>query len=191
MSLLDIQLEARNLIQLRPMFLHCKTTGAGEFSEVVEIAILDITGTPLVDELVKPKRHIRQIASAEHGITDEMINFAPRWAEVLPKVEDVLMGKHVCLYDLVEEMQALKNSNFNNHNRWIFDEGKFIGLMDLFSRYKNERDSRTGAMHTYTLDDAARQLGIDIEIIAYRRAHEDAWLLRALLLAIAGEKVYY
>ena len=191
MSLLDIQLEARNLIQLRPMFLHCKTTGAGEFSEVVEIAILDITGTPLVDELVKPKRHIRQIASAEHGITDEMINFAPRWAEVLPKVEDVLMGKHVCLYDLVEEMQALKNSNFNNHNRWIFDEGKFIGLMDLFSRYKNERDSRTGALLNYTLEDAVRQLGIDIEIIAYRRAHEDAWLLRALLLAIAGEKVYY
>jgi DNA polymerase III epsilon subunit-like protein len=191
MSLLDIQLEARNLIQLRPMFLHCKTTGAGEVAEVVEIAILDITGTPLVDELVKPKRHIRQIASDEHGITDEMINFAPKWAEVLPKVEEVLMGKHVCLYDLVEEMQALKNSNFNNHNRWIFDEGKFIGLMDLFSRYKNERDSRTGALLTYTLEDAARQLGIDLEIIAYRRAHEDAWLLRALLLAIAGEKVYY
>ena len=191
MSLLDIQLEARNLIQLRPMFLHCKTTGAGEFSEVVEIAILDIIGTPLVDELVKPKRHIRQIASDEHGITDEMINFAPRWAEVLPKVEEVLMGKHVCLYNLDEEMQALKNSNFNNHNRWIFDEGRFIGLMDLFSRYKNERDTRTGALLTYTLEDAARQLGIDIEIIAYRRAHEDAWLLRALLLAIAGEKVYY
>jgi len=191
MSLLDIQLEARNLIQLRPMFLHCKTTGAGEVSEVVEIAILDIIGTPLVDELVKPKRHIRQIASDEHGITDEMINFAPRWAEVLPKVEEVLMGKHVCLYNLDEEMQALKNSNFNNHNRWIFDEGRFIGLMDLFSRYKNERDTRTGALLTYTLEDAARQLGIDIEIIAYRRAHEDAWLLRALLLAIAGEKVYY
>jgi hypothetical protein len=34
-------------------------------------------------------------------------------------------------------------------------------------------------------------LGIDIEIIGYRRARDDAWLMRAILLTIAGEKVYY
>ena len=63
--------------------------------------------------------------------------------------------------------------------------------MDLYSRYKNERDPRTGMLLTYTLEDAARLVGIDIEIIAFRRAHEDAWLMRAILLAIAGWKVYY
>ncbi len=192
MSLLDIQLEARNLIQLRPVFMPCKTTGAAEFAEVVEIAILDCTGTPLVDELVKPKRHIRENASDEHGITDEMINFAPRWSEILPKVEENLAGKKVCVFDLAEELQALRNSHQNSHNRWVFDENKFVSLMDMFSRYKNERDPRDGTLFTsYTLEDAARQLGVDIEIIAFRRAHEDAWLLRAILLAIAGEKVYY
>jgi len=191
MSLLEIQLEARNLLQLRPVFMHCKTTGAGEFSEVVEIAILDSAGVPLVDELVKPKRHIRPNASEEHGITDEMINFAPRWAEILPKVEEVLAGKRVCVYDLVGELQALKNSHRNNHNRWVFDDERFYSLMDLFSRYKNERDPRSGALFNYSLEQAAQQLGVDIEIIAYRRAHEDAWLMRAILLAIAGWKVYY
>ena len=191
MSLLDIQLEARNLLQLRPVFLHCKTTGAAEISEVVEIAILDSAGTPLVDELVIPKRHIRQTASDEHGITDEMINFAPRWAEILPKVEEILVGKRVCVYDLADELQALKNSHQNNHNRWVFDDEKFFSLKDLFSRYKNERDTPSGGLVTYSLEEAASQLGIDIEIIAYRRAREDAWLLRAILLAIAGWKVYY
>jgi hypothetical protein len=34
-------------------------------------------------------------------------------------------------------------------------------------------------------------LGIDIEIIGYRRAREDAWLMRALLVTIAGWKIYY
>lgn len=191
MSLLEIQLEARNLLQLRPFFMHCKTTGAGEFSEVVEIAILDSAGIPLVDELVKPKRHIRPNASEEHGITDEMINFAPRWAEILPNVEEVLAGKKVCVYDLVGELQALKNSHRNNHNRWVFDDEHFYSLMDLFSRYKNERDPHSGALLNYTLEQAAQQVGVDIEIIAYRRAHEDAWLMRAILLAIAGWKVYY
>lgn len=132
MSLLDIQLEARNLLQLRPVFLHCKTTGAAEISEVVEIAILDSAGTPLVDELVKPKRHIRQTASDEHGITDEMITFAPRWAEILPKVEEILVGKRVCVYDLADELQALKNSHLNNHNRWVFDDDKFFSLRTCF-----------------------------------------------------------
>ncbi len=191
MSLLDIQLEARNLFQTQPVFMHCKTTGAGETAEVVEIAILDSAGTMLVDELVKPKRHIRQSATDEHGITDEMITFAPRWAEILPKVEEMLVRKRVCVYDLTSELQALRTSHQNNLNRWAIDEEKFISLMDMFSRYKNERDPQTGGLVTYSLEEAAKQLGIDIEIIAYRRAHEDAWLLRAVLLAMAGEKVYY
>lgn len=191
MSLLETQLEARNLLQLRPLFLYCMTTGAAELSEVVEIAILDSAGAPLADELVRPKRHIRPAATLEHGITDEKVNFAPKWAEILPKIEELLVGKKICVYDLASELQALKNSHENNHNRWVLDDDDFFSLMDLFSRYKNERDPRSGALCTYTLEEAAHLVGVDIEIIAYRRARDDAWLMRAILLAIAGWKVYY
>jgi hypothetical protein len=190
-SLLEAQLEAQNLLQLGPLFLHSKTTGAGELSEVVEIAILDSSGKPLVDELVKPKRHIRPNATDEHGVTDEMVDYAPKWAEILPKVEELLVGKKVCVYDPTSELLALRNSYQNIHQRWVLDESNFYSLMDLYSRYKNERDPRTGLLLTYTLEEAARLIGIDIEIIAFRRAHEDAWLMRAILLAIAGWKVYY
>jgi DNA polymerase-3 subunit epsilon len=191
MSLLDLQLEARNLLQLNPLFMHSKTTGAAELSEVVEIAILDSAGKPLIDALVKPKRHIRPDATQEHGITDEMVETAPKWSEILPEIEDLLIRKKVCVYDPDSELCALQNSYQNNHNRWVLDSGNFINLMDLFSRYWNVRDPRSGILKAYRLEDAARLLGIDIEIIAYRRAHEDAWLLRALLFAIAGWKVYY
>ena len=191
MALLEAQLEAQNLLQLSPLFLHSKTTGAAELSEVVEIAILDSSGKPLVDELVKPKRHIRQIATDEHGVTDDMVETAPRWAEILPKIEELLVGKKVCVYDPMSELVALQNSYNNLHQRWVLDNDDFYSLMDLFSRYKNERDPHTGALLTYTLEEAASLVGIDIEIIAFRRAHEDAWLMRAILLAIAGWKVYY
>jgi DNA polymerase-3 subunit epsilon len=191
MALLEAQLEARNLLQQRPLFLHSKTTGASDLSEVVEIAILDSSGAPLVDELVKPKHHIRPNATQEHGVTDEMVDSAPRWAEILPKIEEVLVGKKVCVYDHASELQALQNSYNNIHQRWVLDSNDFYSLMDLFSRYRNERDPRTGVFLTYSLEEAARLVGIDIEIIAFRRAHEDAWLMRAILLAIAGWKVYY
>jgi DNA polymerase-3 subunit epsilon len=191
MTLLETQLEARNLLQQSPLFLHSKTTGALELSEVVEIAILDSSGKPLVDELVKPKRHIRPNATEEHGVTDDMVETAPRWAEILPRVEEVLVGKKVCVYDHESELQALYNSYNNINQRWVFDLNNFYSLMDLVSRYKNERDPRTGAFLTYSLEEAARMVGIDIEIIAFRRAHEDAWLMRAILFAIAGWKVYY
>ena len=191
MTLLETQLEARNLLQQRPLFLHSKTTGALDLAEVVEIAILDSSGKPLVDELVKPKRHIRPSATEEHGVTDDMVESAPRWAEVLPRVEEILLGKKICVYDPESELQALKNSYRNIHQRWVLDEINFYSLMDLFSRYKNERDPRTGLLLTYSLQEAACLVGIDIEIIAFRRAHEDAWLMRAILLAIAGWKVYY
>ncbi len=191
MTLLESQLEARNLLQLRPLFLHSKTTGAAEMSEVVEIAILDSSGKPMVDELVKPKRHIRVNATEEHGVTDEMVDFAPRWVEILPRIEEVLVGRKVCVYDHFAELTALQNSYRNIHQRWILDDNNFYSLMDLFSRYKNERDPLTGVLQTYPLKEAAKLVGIDIEIIAFRRAHEDAWLMRASLLAIAGWKVYY
>jgi DNA polymerase III alpha subunit (gram-positive type) len=191
MTLLETQLEARNLLQMSPLFLHSKTTGALEFAEVVEIAILDSSGKPLVDELVKPKRHIRATATEEHGVTDDMVDNAPRWAEILPRIEEVLIGKKVCVYDLANELLALQNSYQNIHQRWVLDTNNFYNLMELFSRYRNERDPRTGQLLAYTLEEAARLVGIDIEIIAFRRAHEDAWLMRAILLAIAGWKVYY
>jgi DNA polymerase III epsilon subunit-like protein len=191
MSLLETQLEARNLLQLSPLFLHSKTTGAAEQSEVVEIAILDTAGMPLADELVKPKRHIRPTATQEHGITDEMVDNAPKWSEILPKVEELLVGKKVCIYDPADELLALRNSYQNNHNRWVLDENNFISLMDIFSRYKNEREPRSGVLYAYPLEDAARLLGIDIEIIGYRRARDDAWLMRAILVTIAGWKIYY
>jgi hypothetical protein len=88
-------------------------------------------------------------------------------------------------------MLALKNSYQNYHNRYVLDDNNFISLMDIFSRYKNERDPRSGAFFTYALEEAARLLGLDIEIIGYRRARDDAWLLRAILVTIAGWKIYY
>ncbi len=191
MSLLDIQLEARNLLQMNPLFMHSKNTGAAEQAEVVEIAILDSAGKPLIDALVKPKRHIRPDATVEHGITDEMVENAPKWTEVLPEVEETLARKKVCVYDLNNELLALQNSYQNNHNRWSLDTDNFINIMDMFARYRNVRDPRSGVLSCFTLEEAARAMGIDIEIIAYRRAHEDAWLIRAILMAIAGWKVYY
>lgn len=191
MSLLDIQIEARNVLQMNPLFMHSKTTGAADQAEVVEIAILDSAGKPLVDALVKPKRHIRPSATDEHGITDEMVDNAPKWTEILPEVEEVLARKKVCVYDLNSELLALQNSYQNYNNRWSLDSDSFICIMDLFSRYRNIRDAHSGTLTIYSLEDAARLLGIDIEIIAYRRAHEDAWLVRAILMAIAGWKVYY
>jgi DNA polymerase-3 subunit epsilon len=191
MTLLETQLEARNILQQRPLFLHSKTTGGVDLAEVVEIAILDSSGKPIVDELIRPKRHIRAIATEEHGVTDTMVETAPRWAEVLPRVEEVLLGKKICVYDPESEILALKNSYKNINQRWALDDSNFYSLIDLFSRYRNERDPQTGHYVNYTLQDAACLVGIDIEIIAFRRAHEDAWLMRAILLAIAGWKVYY
>src|SRR4030042_1471624 len=128
MPLLEVQLEARNLLQLQPLFLHSKTTGAAEQSEVVEIAILDTAGMPLADELVKPKRHIRPPATLVHGITDEMVDSAPKWSEILPKIEELLVGKKVCIYDPASDLVALRNSYQNYHNRYVLEENNFVSL---------------------------------------------------------------
>jgi DNA polymerase III epsilon subunit-like protein len=189
MGYLELQHEAQNLLQLYPVFLHSKTTGAGALSEVVEIAILNSGGTPLAEELVRPKRHIRPAATLEHGISDEMVRAAPDWLEVLPRVRTCLAGQQVCTYDPATEIQALKNSYENSRQRWDLDSAIFISLKDLCARYKNEWDARSASFRTFSLEEAVQLLGVEVELIGSRRAREDAWLMRALLLAIAGWKV--
>ena len=69
-----------------------------------------------------------------------MVNFAPRWAEILPKIEEILIGKKYVFMIHAVELLALRNSYHNIHKRWVLDDNNFYSLMDLYSRYKNERD---------------------------------------------------
>ncbi|CUU60778.1 Exonuclease [Parafrankia irregularis] len=68
---------------------------------VVEIAVLDAaTGAVLVDTLVHPDGvPVAAGARAVHGITDEALADAPRWADIADEVLSTLAGRRILAYN--------------------------------------------------------------------------------------------
>ncbi|MFC7344512.1 exonuclease domain-containing protein [Saccharopolyspora griseoalba] len=84
------------------VFLDTETTGllgGPEPSYAVEIAVVDVSGAPLLDTLLNPRRSIPQEAIAKHQITDSMVADAPTFSEVLPELTRVLEGRRVIIYN--------------------------------------------------------------------------------------------
>jgi DNA polymerase III subunit epsilon len=79
--------------------LDSETTGLGIWSEVVQLVVIDPTGAPLLDTLIKPVREIESGASAIHGITSERVADAPSFMEVYNLLCSALRGRAVVVYN--------------------------------------------------------------------------------------------
>lgn len=83
------------------LFLDTETTGlsAAAGDRIVEVAIVDDTGQPLIDTLVNPGRSIPSAATRIHGITDRMVRDAPELDELMPEIRRIVRGSHVVIYN--------------------------------------------------------------------------------------------
>lgn len=80
------------------VILDTETTGL-HGAEIVEIAIVDPLGEPLLNTLIKPTIPIPSEAREIHGITDEMVADVPNFPEVYPRIAEVLQDKRILIYN--------------------------------------------------------------------------------------------
>lgn len=84
---------------MQTYFLDTETTGLNPPEDaLVEIAIVDEAGRPVINTLLNPGRPIG-FATSIHGITDSMVAQAPVFDEVWPQVKRLLSGQHVVIYN--------------------------------------------------------------------------------------------
>src|SRR5687768_16062348 len=62
------------------VFLDTETTGLGRDAEAVEVAVVGVDGSIVLDTLVRPAQPIPPEASAIHGILDVHVDAAPGWS---------------------------------------------------------------------------------------------------------------
>ena len=80
------------------VFLDLETTGLGA-AFIVELAVIDGSGKPLLDTLVNPLIPIPDEAAGIHGISDEMVRSAPTFADLLTELTNVLAGRRAIIYN--------------------------------------------------------------------------------------------
>jgi DNA polymerase-3 subunit epsilon len=113
----------------RVAVLDCETTGlprkGAPLPYMVELAVLDGRGTPLIDSLIDPGVPIPAAASAVHGLTDADVCGAPRFEAVVPELAAAVAGRRVVIYNarfdvtmLGARLAALQSS--------LLDEGQAV-----------------------------------------------------------------
>jgi len=117
-SLLHIRKQAalwsRELLKRDPdtwVILDTETTGLGNNAEVIQIGVIDSRGNVLMDNvLVKPTIPIPADATAIHHITNEMVQDAPSFLDVMPQLREVVEGKLLVIYNAQYDMRLLVQS---------------------------------------------------------------------------------
>lgn len=177
---------AKTKLALRPVYLDTETTGTGPTDEVIEIGIVDADGTTLFESLVKPMGKVGQGAYNVHGINDAMLASAPRWMIVWPKVEAVLAGRTVGVYNADFDLRLLQQTNARYKMRWIMPQGaSFFCVMKLYAQFYGERNPKTGGYRWQSLENAGRQCQLP-QPNAHRTV-ADSLLTRALLQYMADQ----
>lgn len=139
--------------------LDTETTGLGPDAEIVDIAVVDMSGRVLLDQLVMPLNDIPAEASAVHGITVGMLDRAraPMFAEIYPRIVQTLFDRLVTVYNADYDLTVI-NGVCRAHKLPVFAEEWFCA-MRAFSHFAGERN-RFGTFRWFKLGEAAARLGI-------------------------------
>lgn len=161
--------QAQQWLRDNCLILDTETTGLGENDEIVEIAIIDTTGKPLINTLVKPSKPIPTEATAIHGITNEMVMDAPQWKDIFPSVDALISGRTVVIYNSQYDVRLLYQTNSIWDVTPEFKNGftDFQCAMLEYAGFYGQRSDR-GGYKWQKLTAAAEQQGVIIEGAPHR-----------------------
>lgn len=147
---------AREVLAGPTVVLDTETTGLGSTAEVVQLAVVDLTGRPLLDTLVRPVRPIPAGASRIHGITDDMVAAAPLFGQVAPLLADAVRGKRVIIYNAAYDI-GIVDYCWNQYKRLGPVPAEILGAdcaMLQYAAYAGDWNSYHGDYRWQTLPGA-------------------------------------
>lgn len=169
---------ARYYNGLDPIFLDTETTGLHADAEIVEICLIDSTGSVLYDSLVRPTRSIPWDAVLVHNITDELVSDAPPWSQVWSRVEEIIRGRYVGIYNAEFDLRMMRQTHALYGIRWEENIFSHFCIMRLYAQFYGQSRGRYGTPRWQSLTDAARQCSVYIQ--GAHRARQDTELAMAV-----------
>lgn len=165
-------------------FLDTETTGLlGRYSvgddEIVEVAIVDSDGRPVINTLVKPTlRQSWPEAQKIHGISPADVAAAPTLEELLPKIKSIVAGQEIVIYNAGFDTQFLPPD--------VFSTSKIECAMLAYAEHVGEWNPHRGNFRWHKLSVAAAATGFP-EDVTWHRALGDALAARHVWMHVQGE----
>ena len=162
-----ISTEFRNLIDEllddRCVILDTETTGLNNTAEIIEISLIDSKGNILLDALVKPKRKMRadNKAVAIHGITNEMLENAPKWDAIHNTFCNLIRGKRVVIYNAKYDTRLLEQTA-DKYGLAIPEFEPECAMM-IYGAWEGTKSKYDSGYKWHKLEDAARTLGVEVQ----------------------------
>ncbi|MFP1869250.1 3'-5' exonuclease [Lonsdalea quercina] len=153
------------------LFIDTETTGLGDDAEIVEICVIDSRSAIILNTLVKPTKPIPAEVTAIHGITNEMVAYAPTWKDIHGAVVELFINYEFVIYNadldvrLIRQTAELNGLGLDSGDGFI--ESRSVCAMDLYAQYRGEPGKRKG-YKWHRLVDAAAHEGVSVEGVAHR-----------------------
>ena len=176
--------QAKAWLERQPLYLDTETTGLSEEAEVIEIAIVDAEGRPLVNTLIRPQTTVPPDAARVHGLTNAILQGAPTWPEVWPQIQAAMAGRLVLIYNVDFDVRLMQQTSARYGIPFDIPGVEFGDLLTLYSEFKGARGS-DGSLRRWRLEQVGRELQIPIP--NSHRALDDTLLAREVHRKIAAQ----
>lgn len=172
---------ARTLLDSDFVIFDTETTGFGSDDEIIQIGIIDHKGNVLLDTYIKPTKTIPN--TDYHHISTAMVASAPTFAEVYPKIRELLESKLVLAYNSAYDWRML-DQDVKRHQQEPFAPMATDCVMELYAQYFGQWNSYKGSFTWQKLTIGCERFGI--KVVNEHNAVFDCASTLALLKGIAG-----
>lgn len=171
---------------MQTFVLDTETTGlcgrfAGGRDEIVELAIVDSHGCPVINTLVRPtQRKTWPEAERIHGISPADVGTSPTLDDLLPEIRKIVSGNRIVIYNADFDLQ------FFPHD--VFSASKVCCAMLAFAEYRGDWNDYYDGFRWYKLAVAANATGFNGDV-DWHRALGDALAARHVWMHIKKGKL--
>lgn len=160
---------ARAVLAAPFLILDTETTGlvAGR-DEIVQIAVVNQDGEPLLDSFVRPTNLalLTPEVIRVHGITPQMVENAPPFPEVYAKLVEIVRGQRLIIFNADFDLGMLGSMSFV-HRLPALEYARVECAMKKYAAWHGEWNGRYNTYRYQSLAAACAHLGIWVE----ERAH--------------------
>ncbi|BCL79672.1 DNA polymerase III subunit epsilon [Ktedonobacteria bacterium brp13] len=171
---------ARSMLEKRPLILDTETSGLEASHEVIELALVEIDGTVVLNTLIQCQGEIPADATRIHGITKTMLSSAPAFPEIWTSLTSY-RDREIIIYNAAFDISLLTQTA--TRYQMTLPRLKSHCLMIQYLAYVAGAQTNGKSRESYhSLETACHQFGV---VAGGHRALSDAQAAREVLCHLA------